>query len=460
MSSTVKDILKIAIPVSVENLIANTGTFILTVFLSRMGEKQVTVNGIANQGSFLVILFLFGLNTGGAIFVSQYWGKKDREGIKRTSTLMIYSSLIIALGFFVLTFFFPEMFSSIFTKDKEVIAASVPFLKVISISYFGFALEIAFRTLLRGIELAIIPMESYVFGTALQIFLAYNLIHGLLGFPRLGLLGIAIATTVARFFIPVYQIIRASFLRVPYSFAFSHIDRNFVKKFFEFATPTTLNEISWSLGMTVYGIIFGRMGVSVYAARNILSSFENYVWTITFGLVIAASVMVGKMIGRLEYERVHKFSAKMLVTNSVTGLVSAVIIIVIYYSLLPTFKIDLATKRMLTATMWVMLVGAPIKSFNGAGIVGILRAGGDAKFAFLLETFTLWAIGIPLTLVGAFVLKLSLPWVYFLTLSDEIVKAIIVLLRIRGKKWIKNVTIEGKEGTESDIGLTIPEEHL
>lgn len=100
MSSTVKDILKIAIPVSVENLIANTGTFILTVFLSRMGEKQVTVNGIANQGSFLVILFLFGLNTGGAIFVSQYWGKKDREGIKRTSTLMIYSSLIIALGFF------------------------------------------------------------------------------------------------------------------------------------------------------------------------------------------------------------------------------------------------------------------------------------------------------------------------------------------------------------------------
>jgi Na+-driven multidrug efflux pump len=456
MSNIVKDILRIAIPVSVENLIANTGTFILTIFLSQMGENQVTINGIANQGSFLVILFLFGLNTGGAIFVSQYWGKKDKEGIRRASTLMIYSSLIIALAFFVFTFFFPEFFSAIFTKDKFVIQNSVPFLRIISLSYFGLALETAFRTLLRGIELALIPMESYIFGTALQIFLAYTLINGLLGFPKLGLLGIAIATTVARFFIPMYQIIRATFLTVPYGFSFSHIDRNFVKKFFQFATPTTLNEISWSLGMTTYGIIFGRMGVRVYAARNILSSFENYVWTITFGLVIASSVMVGKMIGRLEYDRVHKFSRRMLIINSVMGLASALIIIGVYYLLLPTFKIDPVTKEMLTATMWVMVIGAPIKSFNGAGVVGILRAGGDAKFAFVLETLTLWAIGIPLTLLGAFVLKLSLPWVYLLTLSDEIVKAIIVLFRIKSEKWIKNVTIENVE-------LTIPEineEHL
>jgi len=110
MSNTVKDILKIAIPVSVENLIANTGTFILTIFLSQMGEKQVTINGIANQGSFLVILFLFGLNTGGAIFVSQYWGKKDEEGIRRSFNshdLLLLNNSACVLRF---TFFFPEFF--------------------------------------------------------------------------------------------------------------------------------------------------------------------------------------------------------------------------------------------------------------------------------------------------------------------------------------------------------------
>ncbi|MFN4200542.1 MAG: hypothetical protein ACK4FU_04660 [Fervidobacterium gondwanense] len=92
-----------------------------------------------------------------------------------------------------------------------------------------------------------------------------------------------------------------------------------------------------------------------------------------------------------------------------------------------------------------MLFGAPIKAFNGAGVVGVLRAGGDAKFAFILETITLWAIGIPLALIGAFVFKLSLPFVYLLTLSDEIAKAIVVYFRIRGNKWIRNVTVTTEE---------------
>lgn len=179
---------------------------------------------------FLVILFLFGLNTGGAIFVSQYWGKKDYAGIKRTSTLMIYSSIVIATAFFALTFFFPSIFTRIFTNDPRVIETSVLFLRIISLSYFGLALEIAFRTLLRGIEQAKIPMESYIFGTILQIFLAYTLLYGKFGFPNIGLLGIAIATTVARFFIPLYQIVRATLLKVPYSFNISIIERTFVKK--------------------------------------------------------------------------------------------------------------------------------------------------------------------------------------------------------------------------------------
>jgi len=440
-----RDILKVAIPVSVENLIANTGVFILTIFLSQLGNKEVAINGIANQGSFLVLLFLFGLNTGGQIFVSQYWGKKDEEGIRKTSALMIYTSLLISIAFFVLTFFFPVHFIKIFTNDCSVLKDGIIYLKVISISYFGLALELSFRTILRGIERAIIPMESYFFGTALQIFLAYAFLKGFLGFPKIGFIGIALATTITRFFIPLYQIIRATICKVPYTFRLTNIDRAFVKRFFEFATPTTLNEVAWSIGMTVYGIIFGRMGVSVYAARNVLSSFENYVWTFTFGLVIATSVIVGKYVGSAEYTKAHSFSKKMLLINSAIGLLSAIVIIIVYYVLLPTFKIDSQAKVMLTKAMWVMLIGAPIKAFNGAAIVGILRAGGDAKFAFIIETITLWVIGIPLTLFSAFILKLSLPFVYLLTLSDEIVKAVVVYFRIKSNKWIRNVTVSEGE---------------
>lgn len=447
-----KDILKIAIPVSLENIIANTGTFVLTILLSQLGEVEVAINGVANQGSFLVILFLFGLNTGGAIFLAQYWGKNDTESIRKVLSLMVYFSLFISFIFFIITFFFPKFFIGIFSNDKNVIERGAFYLKIISISYFGLALEISFRTFLRSIEKAVIPMVSYIYGTIVQIGLAYVLLKGLFNLPRLGITGIAIAITVSRFIIPIYQIIRATMLKLPYTFSIRGVSSQFLKKFLQYATPTTLNEISWSLGMTVYGIIFGRMGTQTYAARNILSSFENYVWTFTFGIVIASSVIVGKYIGRMEYEKAQKFSKKILFWNTLIGLLSAFIIIIVYYMIYGNFELEKSTKLILTYSMWVMVIGAPIKAFNGAAIVGILRAGGDAKFAFLLETFTLWCFGVPLAFLGAFVWKQPLPVVYALTLTDEVVKSVIAYFRIHSKKWIRNVTLS-EDAIVSPVGI-------
>ncbi len=447
-----KDILRIAIPVSLENIIANTGTFVLTILLSQLGEVEVAINGVANQGSFLVILFLFGLNTGGAIFLAQYWGKNDTESIKKVLSLMVYFSLFISLIFFIITFFFPKFFIGIFSNDKNVIERGTLYLQIISVSYFGLALEISFRTFLRSIERAVIPMISYIYGTIIQIGLAYVLLKGLFNFPKLGIMGIAIAITVSRFIIPIYQIIKATILRLPYTFSTKGVSSQFLKKFLQYATPTTLNEISWSLGMTVYGIIFGRMGTQTYAARNILSSFENYVWTFTFGIVIASSVIVGKYIGRMEYEKAQKFSKRILFWNTLIGLLSAFIIILVYYMIYGNFELEKRTKLILTYSMWVMVIGAPIKAFNGAAIVGILRAGGDAKFAFLLETFTLWCLGVPLAFFGAFVWKQPLPVVYALTLSDEVVKSVIAYFRIHSKKWIRNVTLS-EDAIVSPVGV-------
>ncbi|MFN6992543.1 MAG: MATE family efflux transporter, partial [Fervidobacterium sp.] len=416
-----QEILKIAIPVSLENIIANTGTFILTFLLTQLGEMAVAVNGIANQGSFLVILFLFGLNTGGAIFLAQYWGMQDFENIKKTLSLMTYFSLLIALIFFILTFFFPKTFIQIFSNDESVIQKGIPFLRIVSISYFGLAIEISFRTFLRSIEKATIPMMSYVYGTAIQIVLAYVFLKGFLVVPKMGLYGIALAIAISRFIIPLYQIFKAKLLKIPFTYSLKGISQQTLRAFLKYATPTTLNEISWSLGMTVYGIIFGKMGTKPYAAKSILSSFENYVWTFTFGIVIASSVLIGKYIGRMEYEKAQKFGKKVLFWTAAIGLISALVILIVYYTISKKFSLETETKRLLTYTIWIMVISSPVKAFNGAAIVGILRAGGDAKFAFLLETFSLWIFGVPLAFLGAFVWKQPLPVVYGLTLTDEIV---------------------------------------
>lgn len=442
MTSILRHVLRIAVPVSVENLLASTGTFILTVLLSQIGENAVAINGVANQASFLVLLFLFGLNSGGAIFLAQFWGLKDTESIAKISTLMLLFSLLISSVFFIITFFFPSTFISVFSKDLSQLGEAVEFLKIISFSHFAVALEVVLRTYLRSTERAIIPMESYIVGTAVQLVMAFGFLKGVLGFPKLGTIGVAWALTVSRYVIPVYQLIRTSLSGRKLRFLDLRISKAYLSQFLKYASPTTLNEIAWSLGMTAYGVIFGRMGTDVYAARNVLSSFENYVWTFTFGLVISCAVLVGKKIGAMEYEEASKFAKRMIKMNVLVSVFSAALIMVIYYAILPKFNLTDTTKKMLTTAMWVMFVGAPIKAFNGMAVVGVLRAGGDAKFAFLLETSTLWGLGVPSVYIGAFVLKQPLPVVYALTLTDEVAKGIIAFLRIRSHKWIRNVASE------------------
>ena len=73
-------------------------------------------------------------------------------------------------------------------------------------------------------------------------------------------------------------------------------------------------------------------------------------------------------------------------------------------------------------------------------IVGILRGGGDAKHAFIIEGCTMWFIGVPLTILGAFVLKLPVYGVYALAIVEEIAKCILSFARLKSGKWINNVT--------------------
>ncbi len=71
--------------------------------------------------------------------------------------------------------------------------------------------------------------------------------------------------------------------------------------------------------------------------------------------------------------------------------------------------------------------------------IGIFRAGGDTRFALLLDGFIIWLVGVPLTAYGAFVLHLPVYLVFLLTMSEEIVKWSLGLWRFFSHRWIHNL---------------------
>jgi len=84
------------------------------------------------------------------------------------------------------------------------------------------------------------------------------------------------------------------------------------------------------------------------------------------------------------------------------------------------------------ATMWVRVSNLLV-------IVGVLRAGGDTRFGMLLDLSGVWAIGVPLALLGGFVLHLPVYFVYLMVMTEEMVKLGIGLWRFSSRRWINNL---------------------
>ncbi|MBK9234423.1 MAG: hypothetical protein IPO15_27295 [Anaerolineae bacterium] len=86
--------------------------------------------------------------------------------------------------------------------------------------------------------------------------------------------------------------------------------------------------------------------------------------------------------------------------------------------------------------LFVMSVVLAVKPGNMMMVVGVLRSGGDTRFALLADTGPMWTIGVPLALLGSFVLRLPIYWVVLMVMSEEVVKFAISLWRVLSGRWV------------------------
>ncbi|MDK2885904.1 MAG: hypothetical protein PWP54_462 [Thermosipho sp. (in: thermotogales)] len=440
-----KTLFSIALPIALQQFLATSVNFIDTLMIGRLGEIAIASVGLSNQFFFFYNIVLFGLVSGGAIFFAQFWGKYDLNGISKSTALTVLFGLIISLPFFVLTLFFPALVMRFFSPDPNVITEGVKYLKIISFSFPIFSISMVFSFVLRSVHKAHIPMYVTIIELSSNVFLNYILIFGKLGFPRLGITGAAIATVISRIIGLVFLLLIMKIKDLPGRFNLKHIkmlNSTFVKRFLHYTLPTIANEFAWSLGFTMYSVIYAHMSTKVIAARNIMGTIEGFAWAFTFSLANAASVIIGNYLGAKKFDEAFHISKKIIILTEIVAIISAIATYIGTIFSINLFNVSEEVKNLVIISMAISLGFVPLKVYNGLNIVGFLRAGGDTRFSFLVEASTLWLLGVPLAAFGGLILKLSFPLVLLLTMTDEIAKSIILTLRFKSKKWIKNV-VEG-----------------
>lgn len=436
-------LVKIAVPIIIQNLILSSLNLVDVIIIGGLGDAAIASVGLANQYFFILNLLLFGIASGSSIFTAQYWGNRDVKGIRKVLGICVIISVIAAVIFTLAGLLFPEQILALFSKDSTVVSMGSSYLRIIVFSYIVTAVTFSYSVVLRSTGNAKVPMFVSLIALSINTFLNFALVYGYFGFPRMGIEGSAVATTIARFVevsLLLYVVYRNKLVVAASFKQMLGFDSTYLKEFFTVILPVILNESIWALGVTMYSVVYARMGTSVVASTNISGTVERIIWVLFMGLGNACAIMIGNKIGEGNEKIAIQYAKKVMILGTALAAVMGLIMaftapyILNLMNASPEVK-EFARKNLIvfSCIMWERVLNFII-------IIGILRSGGDTIFSAIIDLGGVWLVGIPMAILGGIWLKLPVYWVYAMVSLEETFKLIFGIPRVMSRKWVNKLT--------------------
>lgn len=438
-----ENFVKIGLPLVIQQFLLSSLNFVDNLMIGRLGTEYIAALGFSNQVYKVLDLFMFGAYGGMGVFIAQYHGKNNYEIIKKIFGGMLIVGLLLSSIFMLISLFFTEEIIKLFSKDKKVIEIGVSYLFITSFSFVASAITFAYSFALRSMGKTKLPMYVSIIGILINTGLNYILIYGKLGFSPLNEKGAAIATVIAR----VIQLITIIYLISVYDYGlkaklkkYLGLPKELIKEMTKVCTPIFFTEVFWILGTMSLSIAYAKLGTKQAASIQIADIMFSIAAIFFMGVSNAASVMIGNTIGSGKNKLAIIHSKRVLKVAFILSLLSVIIIQILTIPILKMYSLTPEVFQMAKVTIRVFGIAIFFKLINWTVLIGILRAGGDTKIAFCLDTFPMYFYAVPVAFLCA---KLNIPIYYSVALVniEEIIKFVLALKRYSTMKWLKDITV-------------------
>ena len=441
-----KTLVTLMLPMVAQNLITLATQMMDSLMLGRLGQIELSASSLANQPFFIFNLLIFGMASGSSVLNAQFWGKGDVRSIKIVISICLKVALTVSILLGAAVIIFPETVMRIYTDDPEIIAAGAEYLKIVGFCYFFFGLSNTLLTTIRSVGIVRIAVIDSIFSLVCNSGLNYLLIFGSFGFPKLGIRGAAIATVIARMgeavIVLVYILVIDRKLRFKIR-DFWEFDVGLLKNYLKNGLPVAFNEVLWSVGISIQSMVMGRLGASVVSASQIASIVQQFSSVLIFGVANAAAIIIGNDIGAGKMERARERVTWFRIIGVILGIFASCLILGLSGPVVSFYNVPEETKQLATEMLRVLAVIVLFVAQTGIGVVGLLRGGGDPRFALFVDLAGLWLVATPAALLSAFVFGAPVLVVYACTKLDEPVKLLMLAWRMRNHRWMRDVTGEG-----------------
>lgn len=437
-----RSLASLVIPITIQNLITSAVNSADVFMLGFVGQSALSAVSLANQVQFLLSGIFYGIASGIIMMCSQYWGKRDTDSVQVIMGIAAKLAFGICLIFSMTAMFAPDFIMNIYTNDKELIVIGAEYLRIIGISYLLMGLSQVYLSTLRSVERASVSMVISSSALLINIFLNAVLIFGFFGAPKLGVVGVAIATTVSRileFALCMIHLFTNKVFRFKPSL-FIKWDKVLFADYIKYSVPALINDVSWTFAFSTYSVIMGHLNADVVAANSVASTIRTLCSTVCFGIASGGTVLLGVRIGENNLEVAKKDASRLCRVTLLTSIITGLLIIAIRPMVFYFFDLTVRAQGYLNIMLFISSYYVIGQAMNTLTIAGIFRAGGDSRFGMICDTVTMWLVSVPLGFLAAFVLKLPPMVVYFILCLDEFWKIPVVYKQYKSYKWLRNIT--------------------
>ena len=437
-------------------MLTSSFTLVDTMMVSRLGDVALSSVGMAGQWTFFSSLPIFGICSGASLFVSQFWGVRDKKNIHRTEGLALMAGFLISFLFFAVGCFAPEWVIHLFNKDPQVIETGSRYLHIASISYPATALSLIMSTVLRNTERVKPPLYVSMVTVLINALINYTLIFGKFGFPQMGVEGAAIGTCISAWLGPVLLFLLSlkehNLLIAPLD-ELMDLDLPFMVHYLKKSTPSILNETMWGFGVMVLNIIYSNLGYEYYGGVTVYKTINDVIFSFFVGLGNACVVMVGQTVGQGKIKEAIREATRFNILIPLLSLLIGGIAILFRSPLVAIFAAGDTLSQTTLDTAYFCIIFCflelCLRNIPYIQIVGVFRSGGDTISGMLIDMATLWVCSIPLAYLAAF--RWHLPFTAVMVIAylvEDIPKSILCFRHFFSLRWLKPVTQEGKDGLE------------
>ncbi len=442
-TSYYKRLLILAGPIIVQQLISVGLNLVDNIMVGRLGALELAAVGSANQVFSIYSMILFGLFSGAAVPLAQYYGARDFKSIKKILGMDIVIGLSLALFTFLIVQLFAPQIIGLFADDEQVIGYGVQYIRIVAVTYLfvGVSFAISFNS--RSVQILKVPTIVNACSILTNTILNYALIYGNFGLPALGVRGAAIATLIARF---IELTALVTYLAVDKKHPFHGHLKEFtgftgalLKKVMRTAMPVVLSEGGWSLGVSLVFAAYGKISAEALAVMQVSNVICSLCQCASFAIGNASAALTGETLGQREPELAYENTKKYMKIQWLLNGIMTVMILLLRWPIAAIYNFDPETTEMLMLSLGVFAFTLIPRMVAYAVQCGILRAGGDTLFCMVVELTCNLGIEVILAYVSVLVFQFPLHLCIAVASIGNLIKAIVEYRRYVSKKWINIV---------------------